>query len=363
MRIRFSQIVVLVLALLTFGCVSQTGKKDETSADQLMSKLRGIKGQGILMGHQDDLAYGIDWRGVDGQSDVKRVSGSYPAIFGWDIGKIEFGSEANLDGVPFNRMKEYIKKVHKMGGINTISWHAYSPVDSVHSWHTDSTVVKRILKGGSHHSVFIEHLDKVAGFFDDLRDEDGELIPVLFRPWHEMDGNWFWWGGINCTRQDYVELFRFTVSYLKEDKGLNNLVIVFSPDKGFDTPDSYLNKYPGDDVVDILGMDDYQDLKTKTTIDKAIHKAIHKLQIVIQVANEKGKLAAFTETGLENVTDSLWFTSVLGSVLQDSIVSKELSYFMLWRSDPDVHFYFSEKDAKSFLERENIWLMDDLIGR
>ena len=180
-----------------------------------------------------------------------------------------------------------------------------------------------------------------------------------------MDGNWFWWGGINCTRQDYVELFRFTVSYLKEDKGLNNLVIVFSPDKGFDTQDSYLNKYPGDDVVDILGMDDYQDLKTKTTIDKAIHK----LQIVIQVANEKGKLAAFTETGLENVTDSLWFTSVLGSVLQDSIVSKELSYFMLWRSDPDVHFYFSypghqsEKDAKSFLERENIWLMDDLIGR
>ena len=130
MRIRFSQIVVLVLALLTFGCVSQTEKKHETPADQLISKLHAIKGQGILMGHQDDLAYGIDWRGVDGQSDVKRVSGSYPAIFGWDIGKIEFGSEANLDGVPFNRMKEYIKEAHKMGGINTISWHAYSPVDS-----------------------------------------------------------------------------------------------------------------------------------------------------------------------------------------------------------------------------------------
>ncbi|GAF04105.1 glycoside hydrolase family 26 protein [Saccharicrinis fermentans] len=353
----------LIVGMIVLAC-GTTPKKAETVENVILQKLGKTKAKGILFGHQDDLAYGMQWSYVDGESDVKRVTGDYPAMFGWELGGIEEDRVVNLDSVPFDAIKRLTIWGHKQGGINTFSWHPFSPINSISSWNGDSVVVKHLIPGGSYHEQFKVQLDKVSVFLQELKDEKGKSIPFIFRPWHEMDGNWFWWGRNACTPEEVKALFRFTIEYLRKEKGLDQMLVAYSPDRNFDTKEEYLTWYPGDDVVDIVGMDDYWDFKQENgELD-----VIKKLHIVIETANQKGKLSALTETGCSNVTDSLWFTKKLSFVLNDSIISKELSYVMLWRNDPKVHFFFpypghpAAQDAKQFSQQANILLLRDFVG-
>lgn len=349
--------VVLGLAIL----IACSQKPVEKSTNSIAEQLESVKGKGILFGHQDDLAYGMNWSYVDGESDVKRVAGDYPAMFGWELGGIELQHSHNLDSVPFLEMKRLALKAYLMGGINTFSWHPFSVTNGESSWNTENDVVKHILSNGSHHKEFLVQLDRVADFFNSLQLEDGKVMPFIFRPWHEMDGSWFWWGVKNCTPAELKELFRFSIEYLRNEKGLSQMLVAYSPDRNFSSIEEYLTWYPGDDVVDVIGMDDYYDLK----MPDGEKEAIKKLHMLIAYAKEKQKLTALTETGLENVTDSLWFTKKIGEVVGDSLVSKELSYVMVWRNDPKVHFFFpyenhpAAADAKSFLSRPEVLLLND----
>ena len=338
---------------------SQTNNSSDEN--EIVLKLKSIKGQGILFGHQDDLAYGVGWEYIRGESDVKRVSGDYPALFGWELGGLELDQEKNLDKVPFKTMQSLAIMGHEMGGINTFSWHPYAPVSHESSWDKEAIIVKHIIPGGKNHEAFKQQLDKVAIFFNGLKDKNGDQVPFIFRPWHEMDGSWFWWGSKQSTREEFKALFAFTVRYLREEKGLGKMVIAYSPDRNFDSEASYLQWYPGDEFVDILGVDNYSDLKKGGSTEAAIRK----LHIVINTANKKGKLAAFTETGLENVTDEKWYTQKLGKVLADPLVSKEISYVMVWRNDENVHYFFpypgqkGAADAKELLSNENMLLLEE----
>ena len=348
--------------MISANCMAQTKESgNKVLANSITKQLQIIKGKGILFGHQDDLAYGIDWEYVDGESDVKRVSGDYPSLFGWELGGIGMGKSKNLDGVPFKEMQRLAAKASQMGGINTFSWHPFSVINGENAWNTKTVVVKHILPGGSHHDQFVAQLDKVANFFAGLKNEDGSRIPFIFRPWHEMDGNWFWWGTKLCTPDELKQLFRFTIEYLKKEKGLDQMLVAYSPDRSFNSIKKYKTWYPGDDIVDILGMDNYHDLKQKG----GELKAISKLHMIINLARSKNKFVALTETGLENVTDPTWFTQKLGRVLNDPVIKKELSYVMVWRSDPKVHFFFpypghpAASDARLFLDQPHILLLKD----
>jgi mannan endo-1,4-beta-mannosidase len=196
--------IVFIPLILIFILSCSSGKKlhdEQNPAMRLRNFLTEMSGKAILFGHQDDLAYGIGWNSISGESDVKRVAGSYPAIFGWDLGNI--GDSKNLDGVPFDSIKAYIKKVHKMGGINTISWHARYPITNSDAWNLTNIDVSSLLPGGDSHWQFLKELDLVAHFLGDLKDDSGISIPIVFRPWHEMSGDWFWWGSSVCTDKEY----------------------------------------------------------------------------------------------------------------------------------------------------------------
>ena len=352
---------ILISTSLIVSCDFERKGCSEIFEKPIIKQLNCIKGKGILLGHQDDLAYGMGWSFVDGESDVNRVTGDYPAIFGWELGGIEFDHTHNLDSVPFVTMKKLATWGHERGGINTFSWHPYSPIDSVSSWTGGAVVARYIMPGCSHHLAFKAQLDRVADFFCQLKDEKGQSIPFIFRPWHEMDGSWFWWGVNSCTAEEFKSLFRFTIQYLRDQRGLSQMTVAYSPDRNFNTKEEYLKWYPGDDVVDILGMDNYWDFGQY----KGEKEVIRKLHIVIEAAKEKRKLAALTETGSENIPDSLWFTRKLGVVLQDSLIKKELSYTMIWRNDPETHFFFpypghpAADDAKDFTGQKHIFLMKD----
>lgn len=352
---KVSKVLMGICLLIILGC------EESIKDNPVEQQLKKIKGKGILFGHQDDLAYGIGWEYVEGESDVKRVAGDYPALFGWELGGLELDRSHNLDSVPFDQMRSLASKAHEMGGINTFSWHPYSAVNEESSWDKEAVVVKHIIPGGIHHKEFIKQLDRVALFFKSIKDDDGNQIPFIFRPWHEMDGNWFWWGNERCTKQAFKTLFSFTVSYLRNEKGLDQMLVAYSPDRNFNSSEEYYQWYPGDQYVDILGVDNYWDLKQ----DNGALDAIKKLHIVIEEAKNRHKLAAFTETGLENVTDTTWYSQKLGKVLNDPIIAKEISYVMVWRNDQDVHYFFpfpghpAAADAKSLLSQSNILMLQD----
>jgi len=200
--------VFLILAMMSLSaCKSQKGNQG-TMADPKASKLtaelfsrliENLK-SGIMIGHQDDLAYGIGWKAPNGQSDIFRMCSDYPAVFGWDLGHIETGAAVNLDSVPFNDIAKYAAEMYARGGINTFSWHCNNPLTGGSAWDVKTPgVVKSILPGGDKNAEFNQWLDRVAGFFARLKDGNGEPIPVLFRPFHEHTGSLFWWGKDLCT--------------------------------------------------------------------------------------------------------------------------------------------------------------------
>jgi|GEM_PF-184573 len=293
-------------------------------ASLLSQRLVKIARHGIMMGHQDDPFYGTTWKWEYGRSDVKEVCGDYPAIMGFELGRLELDSTRNLDRVPFERMKEEIINHHRRGGICTLSWHTQNPVTDKNAWDPTGHAVKEVLPGGIKHEVMMKWIDKVAEFLTSLRDDRGQLIPVIFRPWHEMSGDWFWWGKESCTPEEYIQLFRMTIDRLKAD-GATNCLWAYSPNgQPGETEENFMRFYPGDEYVDIIGVDYYGNEGT----DKYIKELRQELDIVTSVAARHHKIACLSETGARNTPDPNWFTKGLWTVIKDY----PLSYFLLWRN-------------------------------
>ncbi len=347
-------------AALAVGPIDQKATRQTTA---LLANLKQIAPGQTLFGQQDALAYGVNWRDYYAwRSDVKDVSGMSPALFGWDISKLG-QRDINIDTIPFVRMKEWMKEVYQRGGVNTVSWHADNFVTGGSSWDTEGRVVATILPGGKYHADYVAKLDLFADFVRDLR--HGFLfrkdVPIIFRPFHEHSGNWFWWGKAHCTPEEYKALWHFTVKYLRDEKKLHNLLYAYSPDI-VESREEYLERYPGDDYVDIIGIDNYQDFRAGGKIDDAIQR----LRMIVEIADEKGKVAALTETGLEGVPEADWWTKKFLYALTSDPVASRIAWAMVWRNSTATHHYapypdqVSAADFKKFSAVPEILFLEEL---
>lgn len=375
------RIPVSLLLHLPFICASlffQTCTKAENpTTDKLATRetinlfnnLKELAPRYILFGHQDDPAYGIGWAYEAGKSDCLLTAGSYPAVYGWELGGLELGNPENLDDVPFDTMRKLIIESYQRGGVTTISWHEYSPLSGKDSWaDTQDTVnptVQAIIPGGSHHQVYVDHLDKVADFLSSLQTPDGIKIPVIFRPFHENTGDWFWWGRKHCSPEEYKRLYQFTVQYLKEERQLHHLLYAYSPSStNFISRGDFLIRYPGDAYVDILGFDQYR-IKSG---EKSGQSAIKRMEILADLAAEKNKIYALTETGDYGLKTENWFTGHLLSCLNASDKTRGIAYTLVWRNEERQvdHFFVPYEgheqvsDFKKFREHELILFERDL---
>lgn len=364
--------VMLGMALAITGCGGQRTTADNNSdsltvADQLFSRLDTLRQHGYMFGHQDDPFYGLTWEYEKDSSDVKNTCGDYPAVMGFELGGIEMGNEKNLDSVPFITMRDEIIAHHERGGIITISWHPRNPVtttDEGGTWPqgtawdtTDSTVVKNILPGGAQHEKFEMWMQRVSDFLATLKTSDGQPVPIIFRPWHENTGSWFWWGEKLCTAEEYKALWNMLQDKLQAD-GFSNLLWAYSPGMAANlTTEKFLERYPGDDRIRLVGIDGYQ----WGTKDDFVSQLDQNLAMLCQFAEEHGKIAALTECGLKNLTDPTWWTSTLKPVLDKYPVS----YFLVWRNYREEWFgpSPSQPDAPYFLElynAENTLFLNDI---
>lgn len=317
--------------------------------EKLLAHLKQVSSKGIMFGHHDDTVYGIGWEGDEGRSDVKSVCGDFPAVISFDLGELELGNTMNLDKVPFDKIKKEIVNQYQRGGLVSLSWHARNPKTGGDSWDvSDTTVVKSILPGGDLHPKFSVWLSDVADFLNSLQTSEGVKIPILFRPWHEHTGSWFWWGEKLCTPEEYKALWHMTTDSLRA-RGVDHVLYAYSPGTEPKDTTQYLKKYPGDERIDVIGFDTYQ-------FDREVFLAglDKSLSIVDSIAKTHQKVIAITEAGYEGIPDATWWTGTLLPALEKYPVA----YVLVWRNARErvTHYYApypGQISAENFIEFYN----------
>lgn len=305
----------------------------------LFVTLQRISGHTIAFGHQHDTDVAISKRTHLGLvSDVFQDVGKYPAVFGFDGLSFEGKEVPGVPGDPRANVRRTAAEALKdvaLGGIIELSWHM--PNFASGGSFTDvsgGNVVRQILPGGAHNAAFRQRLDEVAMFAGLL--EHGRVggIPFIFRPFHEMNGNWFWWGTTATTPADYRRLFRYTVHYLRDVRHVHNVLYAYSPNGPFDgQTKKYLSWYPGNCFVDVLGLD-YYDQFDHAGSRRWMDNLTRDLGMIGGLAAQRGKVAALTEFGLQHMqptgaTDLHWYTQVLGAITATR-QSSRIAYMFTW---------------------------------
>ena len=339
------QIFAVLAAVMVVACTTpKQAEPEQTTAQLLAERLDSLRQKGYMAGHQDDPFYGIGWAYEAGKSDVKLTVGDYPAVMGFELGGIEMGDEKNLDSVPFTRIHDELLAHVKRGGIVTISWHPRNPMTTApdggrgaqkfpegSAWDvSDTTVVRSVLPGGKNAALFQTWIERVGDFLESLKDENDQLVPIIFRPWHENNGSWFWWGQKLCSDEEFKGLWNLLQDEMNR-RGFTNLLWSYSPNlDGNWTEERFLQRYPGNDRVTLIGEDAYQ----WGTEEDFVKQVTADLDFISTFAKKNGKLIALTECGLKNMTDPTWYTRVLQPIMD----KYRPSYFLLWRNYKDEYF-------------------------
>ena len=255
-KILFVMLVVCVLActaVLCFGC----GKKEEPlkhyqlsnpnatiEAQRLYDYVWSVSGKKILSGQQEST-----WM-EDGGAEYEMNylfanTGKYPAIRGFDF------IEDDFDGC-VARAKAWAER----GGIVTICWHCSSDFDGGYNDCKGDTLTEAqwtamFTEGTPEHTATLEAMDKAGRALLELKEAG---IPVLWRPFHEFDGSWFWWGKGKNAPDHFKQLWIMMYNHFVNDLHLDNLIWVLGYSVAGVRCKAY---YPGDEYCDIAGGDSY----------------------------------------------------------------------------------------------------------
>ena len=355
MRIFFAIVFFLTFLLTSFSCEkkvpgSETLQPVELSmvdpqatppTKALYANLWLIQQKGIMFGHHDYPSYGVGWQGDPDRSDVKDLTGDYPAVYSLDM--------RNIDQVKI----DFIKAAYMRGGISMLVWHQNNPLTEKEgapypvgtAWDNTKVVDQILREGRSMNIKYKKILDEVANAFFSMKDNNGQLIPVIFRPLHEHTQTWNWWGSSATTEEEFISFWRFIVHYLRDRKGVHNVIYAISPqmDAAYtDTKSRLLFRWPGNDYVDFLGMDCYHGRNTGAFISNV--KSLSELSQILK------KPVGVTETGLENNhTADYWTKNVLAPLKGTNCVM-----VVAWRNEKTSHAFgpypadASAEDFKSF---------------
>jgi mannan endo-1,4-beta-mannosidase len=238
------------------------GASDEAKA--LLEMIYSISGRYTLTGQHNY----PDTRDRNSRF-AEEYSGEMPAVWSTDMGFAKDGDTDSYLARP-DIVKEAIRQ-HRKGSIITICWHAVPPTAdepvtfrpsgpvapdslvSIQGQLLDEQFREVLTPGTRLHSRWMAQVDSVAHYLKLLEEAH---VPVLWRPYHEMNGDWFWWGGRvgeYSTRDLYRQLFDRYVNVHR----LTNLVWVWNVDRPSTPIRKFSNFYPGNGYLDILSLDVY----------------------------------------------------------------------------------------------------------
>ncbi|GLB49364.1 glycosyl hydrolase [Neptunitalea lumnitzerae] len=244
-------LIILLSTGLNIAAQNPINPNASKEAKNLLSYIYGL-GDTILSGqhsynHEPTKYYDI----------ASEIAGKKPAIWGADLYWSSINQEDKV-------VEEAIKK-HAEGAIVTIMWHVGRPMDdapygwssSVQNTISDEQWKELTTPGTELNKRWENQVDTIAKALKRLKDKN---IPVLWRPYHEMNGVWFWWGN-KPGKDGYIKLWKMLYHRLTDIHKLNNLIWVWNAngprDIPYDEAFAYKDFYPGKKYVDILATDVY----------------------------------------------------------------------------------------------------------
>ncbi len=328
--------IILFMIILSVSCMQKkiestrpVNKESIKEVHELLDFLYSIQGKKMLSGQHN---YGDGIR--ESTDSIFSITGKYPAIWGGDLSDIR-SNYLNNQRVINQAIKQY-----KKGAIITLMSHHGRPFDkgsneflehcqgemSAEQWN------EMITPGTKMHKMWQAKVDTIANALKQLHDLN---IPVLWRPYHEMNGIWFWWGD-KKGENGYQKLWKMMYERLVEHHKINNLIWVWNAnaprDWENDTAYSYELYYPGHEYVDILAADIY----------KKDYKQSHHDDL-LELAD--GKLIALGE---------------IGRVPEPEVINQQpqWAWFMIWAEF--CWKYNEPEDLKAIYEHPNVITLDEL---
>ena len=211
-------------------------------AAQLYAYITASLGRRILLAQQESPGR---WTHDQEMEWIEQAAGRLPAIRGLDFIHNDFDGAA-----------ERACRWRDRGGIITICWHTgVEGIGYRESQAEHPDIAALVTPGTALNGQWLRRLDAAADALGRLQQAG---VPVLWRPYHEFEGRWFWWG--KDGPEAFKALWRITWTRLTRECGLHNLIWVL----GY-ADDARTAWYPGDDVVDVVGSDTYKGVTTHAT--------------------------------------------------------------------------------------------------
>lgn len=344
----------------------------DASVVALYQYLKAVgESEGTLYGHMEDTVLKAG-SGELSESDTKDVTGSISAVVGFDCGSLFDGfasrynsrnpgadlPETNAGNI--QAAAHFSNEAIREGAVITLSAHvpnfsgvpkkdgefdhSYDGFDflATDSYSLTGNTANQILPGRQYHDRLTAYLDMVADY---AKQVDG---PVLFRPWHENTGSWFWWGKAFCDAETYKSIYKYTVEYLRDEKQVHNLLYLYGPGSEASTLAEYEERYPGDSYVDLVGFDTYD---SNPVPDEEGYTFLKTFEDVVRLtdtfAKQHGKLFAVTETGISSESGGIpetgnrrpeWYREILEIITKPEY---DCCYFMLWSNYSRTGSYYS----------------------
>ena len=218
---------------------------------------------------------------------IEEITGKQPALLGFEL--LSYSPNINYSDTDEECMDEVEKNYGilkrawewaEKKGLITFTWHWFSPLGgrskSFFTRNTDFDASKAVTDDTPENKVLLSDMDMMAALLRPFCDKG---VPILWRPFHEGDGNWFWWGAKGA--KTVKKLFRTMYDRYTRLHGLNNLIWVWNSQ----VPECY----PGDDVVDIISRDMYPPQHVHTSQSEMYHQ--------LQTITRQKKIALIGETG------------------------------------------------------------------
>ena len=300
---------IIAAALVIASCGGNQHKADDPLADSgrtqrtenLLSNLK-IWGDSTvyLFGHQDDTILGIGWNDEQNdststkqRSDIKSICNDAPALVAFDITGIEKSNQQTADGIALDKIRQEVIDAYNENGIISLSL----------TMSSDKTV------------------EPLAAFLNSLETPYGVRVPVLLR----------------LRGKQSKELWQALAEGLK-DEDVTNALLVYAPTvDSLTTEQKYLEQYPGDDIIDVLGISYYCDAPEGDTTLVANYAAQlnRQLTMLTAIGKQHGKPIAVAETGYNGIKTDDWWTHTLATVLE----KHPISYVLLWRNERPDYFF------------------------
>lgn len=363
MRLKFSQLWPSCLTAIAFGAlvaaplpaasILPADADANLSAKKLLAYIASLPTQ---PGHRIISGQSIGRPGGFGTNDMLNgynhliehlhdQTGQWVGLIGASYGQ----HSAQLP--PYIEADQLLVRYWKEGGLVTITW--FDPNPWTGGGQSDTHVVGQfselLTPGTLAYGTWHADLDKLALDLEELQKAG---VVVLLRPFLEQNGNWFWWGAQQgkVTKEQFSSLWRSAFDYLTREKGLHNLLWVFAA-SGRAAIDP-LTMYPGSDVVDVVGIDDYEQGEPN----------IPSYQELLSL----GKPIALAEFGPNERTARQRPHNFDFAALRNALRSKydKFSYFMIWNgSDDRPQSLVENQNAAALLNDPLVANRKDIAGR